>query len=543
MGARHLLKIGILALTLGSCRPERCRDATPAFELQMLLPAGVDGARVAEISVEALADGQRRSKVTIPAKGELGDGQSSLVIDLRNAGSAGFVVDLIVEAYDSAGHLLARGQASFAGSSDACNFFSLALSGTDAGVDARAEAPCRADAECADTLPCTEDTCTSLGCIHPIKSGLCLIGGACVAAGELNPDNPCERCDPSVGQLSFTFFMGRGCVTTIAGSTSNGGHHLDGPAMTAEFDRPADLVVDSSGTLFVADMHNSCIRSVSGGVVSTIAGIPQKPGLKDGPGSSALFSYPSSLALSPLDGLLVMGNNTIRRVDLQTLAVSTLLGDGTGGFADGPAATAKVDVPGQAAAGPGGIYLADDGNHRIRLIASDAVRTVSTVAGSGVAGAKDGPAATAEFYHPGGLAVLDAANLLVADTENHRIRQVRTEGGATTVVTLAGSTSGFKDGPGAQALFARPVGLAVSGTSSSFVLYVADPDNHRIRMVTSTAGSITVSTLAGDGTGGLRDGPVSQAQFSQPWGVALDSTGRIHVADTGNSRIRLITPP
>jgi DNA-binding beta-propeller fold protein YncE len=278
-------------------------------------------------------------------------------------------------------------------------------------------------------------------------------------------------------------------------------------------------------------------------MVSTIAGVPHALGLRDGAGSSALFGNPTGLALS--GGLIVAdeGNHTLRRVDLQTLVVSTLLGDGTPGFADGPASTAKVDEPEQLAVGPAGIYLADANNCRIRLVASDGKGgwTVSTVAGSGAVGAKDGPAATAEFFSPRGLAVLDATSLLVADTGNHRIRLVRTEG-ETTVTTLAGSVDGYQDGPGAQARLLHPKGLAVSGTSSSFVLYVADMGNHRIRKVTFVAGAVVVSTMAGDGIAGLRDGLASQAQFREPEGVAIDSAGMLYVADTGNNRIRVINP-
>jgi sugar lactone lactonase YvrE len=554
MGARHcnhlygFVSVAILLIaTLTGCRPDRCRGEAPAFELELILPAGVDGTRVAELSVEVLADGQRRKKETLAVRGELGDGQSTLSADVKSAGVAGFVVEVVVEARDSDGRVLAGGRASFAGSGDACNFFSLALAGATA-PDARADSEppaCRTDADCADPFPCTEDTCASTSCRHRPASGQCFVGGACFAAGAVDPSNPCQRCEPAAAQLAFTAFPGKGCVTTVAG----GGllpSYADGPAAAAKFHSPEAVAVDSSGAIYVADSGNSCIRKIAGGMVTTVAGTAQQEGLRDGPASVALFCVPDGVALSPLDGLVVAdrNNHALRRLDLTSLVVSTLLGDGASGFADGPASTARMYSPGDLAVGPAGLYVADVGNHSIRLVANDAARTVSTVAGSGTPGFQNGPAAMAQFAWPEGVAVL-GSTVLVADTGNDRIRHVRSDSAGTAVFTLAGSEHGYRDGPGDEALFANPAGLVVGGSGASFTLYVADRDNHRIRKVAVVLGSppsVVVSTLAGDGTSGYRDGVMSTAQFDQPTSIAIDSAGQLYVADLHGDRIRLITP-
>jgi len=402
--------------------------------------------------------------------------------------------------------------------------------------DLAREAPCLTNADCVDPHPCTEDTCTSAGCSHVPTSGQCFIGGGCFAAGDINPASSCEHCDPSVAQLSYTKFLGKGCVATVAGGIGSG--YADGPAAAAQFRSPGGVRVDSSG-VYVADTLNDRIRKISEGIVITAAG-GQPCGMQDGQGANASFCSPWGITVSPLDGLVVAdaSNHAIRRVDLKTYVVSTLVGDGTEGFSDGPAATAKLKLPYAVAYGPKGIYFAT--NFRIRVIAGDGSRTVSTLAGSGVWGFKDGAATESQFKDVQGLAV-DGDDIYVADSGNHRIRHVRGDGATTT---LAGSGSNFfKDGTGAEAGFANPTGLAIaSSTSSSLVLYVADTFHDRIRTLAVAGAKVTVSTLAGDGVTGLRDGAAATARFWSPMGLAVDSGGRIYVADSGNHAIRVINP-
>jgi len=159
---------------------------------------------------------------------------------------------------------------------------------------------------------------------------------------------------------------------------------------------------------------------------------------------------------------------------------------------------------------------------------------VGTLAGDGRLGARDGAAAQAQFADPYGLALDPHGALYVSDGgDNDRIRVLRTDG---TVATLAGGIEGFQDGQGAAARFDTPSGLALDATGN---LYVADTGNHAIRKVTPEG---VVTTLAGNGRPGWRDGPGAQAQFDGPMGVAIDAQGRVIVADTYNDRIRAVSP-
>ncbi|MDR2209826.1 MAG: SMP-30/gluconolactonase/LRE family protein [Azoarcus sp.] len=161
---------------------------------------------------------------------------------------------------------------------------------------------------------------------------------------------------------------------------------------------------------------------------------------------------------------------------------------------------------------------------------------VSTLAG-GEKGESDGTGSDAQFNAPFGISIDKAGNLYVADTENHRIRKVSPMG---EVSTLTGSEKGYADGSGSAAKFERPTGIAIDASNN---LYVADSGNNRIRKVTPTG---EVSTLAGSGAipwqGGFADGPGNAAQFGWPTGIAIDASNNLYVADANNHRIRKIAP-
>lgn len=158
---------------------------------------------------------------------------------------------------------------------------------------------------------------------------------------------------------------------------------------------------------------------------------------------------------------------------------------------------------------------------------------VSTFAGSGTPGSNDGSASLAQFNIPRDLALDASGNLYVADANNHRIRKITPSG---TVSTLAGSTAGFNNSTGSAAQFNFPTAVAVSPAGN---VYVADSNNHRIRMVTPAG---AVSTFAGSGSQGTAEGIGASAQFDHPSGIEIDSAGNLYVIDTWNSRLRKITP-
>lgn len=156
------------------------------------------------------------------------------------------------------------------------------------------------------------------------------------------------------------------------------------------------------------------------------------------------------------------------------------------------------------------------------------------VAGSGVRGAVDGRAADARFADPYGLAIGPHGALYIADGgDNNRIRRLLDNG---SVQTVAGGQEGFADGVDAAAEFNTPSGIAFDTAGN---LYIADTGNHAIRKRTPQG---VVTTLAGDGSAGFRDGAATQARFNGPIGVAVDALGRVYVADTYNDRIRVIAP-
>ncbi len=174
---------------------------------------------------------------------------------------------------------------------------------------------------------------------------------------------------------------------------------------------------------------------------------------------------------------------------------------------------------------------------------------VSTIAGSGATGSADGIGTVASFYNPTGVAVDSSSNIYVADTYNNKIRKImpstigstNSTGAASTtagfiVTTLAGSgTAGSADGTGTAASFNFPFGIALDSSGN---LYVADYGNSKIRMITPAG---VVSTLAGTGIAGHSDGISNTASFNYPYGVAIDSSGNVYVADTYNYKIRKIT--
>ncbi|WP_158941297.1 Ig-like domain repeat protein [Granulicella sp. S190] len=186
----------------------------------------------------------------------------------------------------------------------------------------------------------------------------------------------------------------------------------------------------------------------------------------------------------------------------------------------------------------GNLYFAETGNHVIRKV--DAAGNVTTIAGTGVQGLSgDGGSATiATLDSPQGLALDGANNLYISDTHNHRIRKLDFATGIIT--TIAGSGSGFS-GDGASAVSAQLVLPTALAIDSSGNLYLADSGNQRIRRIDAVTGIIT--TIAGTGIQGFSgdDGFAISATIDSPNGIALDNNGNLYLADTHNHRIRKIT--
>jgi sugar lactone lactonase YvrE len=273
------------------------------------------------------------------------------------------------------------------------------------------------------------------------------------------------------------------------------------------FSEPFGIAAAPDGSILVSDAgHADAIRRISAdGRVSTVA---------------RGFSTPSALALAG-DGTLYVadtGHHTIRRVTGDGV-VSTLAGDGTPGYADGPAAAARFDGPiGIAVAPDGRVVVADSYNDRIRVIEIDG--TVRTLAGAGAPGAADGTSDSASFDTPSGVTIDAHGVIYVADTGNGLVRTVDWNGVVTT------PPWGRVDG------FFRPIGITIGPDDE---LYVAD-EGGRVIAIRPGGG---VRTLAGAGAG-FRDGDGRVARFRRPSGVALVSPGRLAVADAGNALVRMV---
>jgi PKD repeat protein len=267
-----------------------------------------------------------------------------------------------------------------------------------------------------------------------------------------------------------------GVVSTLAGSGVAG--FADGTGTEAQFYRPNGVAVDSSGNVYVGDHLNHRIRKITAaGDVSTLAG-SGVAGFADGTGITAQFNYPGHLALDSSGNIYVADhfNHRVRKITPAGV-VSTLAGSGAAGFADGTGTAAQFNYPfGVAVDSSGNVYVTDHSGHRIRKITP--VGVVSTLAGSGVAGFADGTGTDAQFYNPYEVDVDSSGNVYVADTTNYRIRKITTAG---VVSTLAGSgVAGFADGMGADSQFNNPIGIALDSSGN---LYVGDGNNHRIRKI------------------------------------------------------------
>jgi mucin-19 len=326
-----------------------------------------------------------------------------------------------------------------------------------------------------------------------------------------------------------------GSVSTLAGNANAVGHQ-DAGGVFARFNRPAGIALDAAGTLYVADTGNRVVRRIeSGAVVSTLAGLAGFAGTADGTGAGARFSNPVALSSDPAGNLFVLDANRVRTVSTAGVVV-TLAGDGASGFANGTGSAARFASPlGVVADSAGGAYIADTSNSLIRLVTSGG--SVTTVAGSPSLGAVDSDQPNAvRFNVPRGLAQDAQGNTYVADSANHTIRKV-TNSGATTTLAGGFGLAGNADGEVLSARFNGPQAVALDAAGN---VYVADTGNHCVRVI-STAGM--VSTFAGSpGLSGRLDGAGPDARFLSPRGVALDSTGNVYVADTGNFTIRKITP-
>ncbi len=330
-----------------------------------------------------------------------------------------------------------------------------------------------------------------------------------------------------LGQVTDAIYVGQAYnFTTLAGQPPGS---ANGPDASARFNFPQGVASDAAGNLYVADSLNSTIRKIStGGVVTTLAGTPGLIGSADGTGPAAEFAYPSNVAVDGAGNVYVSdsGNTTVRKITPYGV-VTTLAGTpGITGSMDatGPAAS-FMSVNGIAVDTSGNVYVADLGNDTIREISSGGV--VSTFAG--VTGD------TTQLDLPYGVAIDGSGNVYVTDLGDDTVKLISPAG---VISPLAGSAgdSGSANGTGVGATFNAPLSIAVDSLGNA---YVADDGNLVIREI--MPGGV-VSTFSGIvGTFGDAGGTVL-ATYGSPYGVAVDGSGNVYVADAANNQIRKITP-
>ncbi len=314
--------------------------------------------------------------------------------------------------------------------------------------------------------------------------------------------------------------LSSGVTVNIAGDGSYQFRGDGGLATQARLNAPYSVALDAQGVLWISDQGNTRIRQVSSsGTITTVAG-------------PAGFGTPAGLSVESSGSVLVADSTgqSVRR--LTGSALSLAAGNNAQGFSgDGlPATTSLLALPQGVVSGPGGIFfIADTGNHRIRRV--NAAGILSTVAGNGVRGWNgDGAAGAVSLDTPSALALDAAGNLFFADTGNNRIRKLTPNG---QVVTVAGAQTGT------WALNA-PRGVAVDKTGN---IWIADTNNHRI-LVLGSDGSLSLA--AGNGYPGFGGdgGTASGSQLNLPEGLFVDdASGSVYFADSGNQRIRRLTPP
>ena len=311
------------------------------------------------------------------------------------------------------------------------------------------------------------------------------------------------------------------------------------PATSLGLDQVSTATVDRVGNVFFS-AYNSVFRVDAGSGELTRIGGSRTPGYfgDNGLATNARFNVPSGLAADSAGNVYVADelNSVIRRITPNGL-IFTVAGNGIGGFSGdgGPATTASLNIAVHVAAdGAGNLYIADTGNHRIRKVSPAGI--ITTIAGNGVAGffGDNGQAVNAELSSPLGLTLDNQGNLYIADSQNHRVRKLAPNG---VITTVAGTGAIGFTGDGGQATAAQlyqPEDVAVDNAGN---LYIADTNNNRVRRVAPNG---VISTIAGGGADFYADNIPALSAKIYPISVGVDAGGILYLAENDTRRVRKV---
>lgn len=330
-------------------------------------------------------------------------------------------------------------------------------------------------------------------------------------------------------------------IYTFAGNGSNGFSGDGGQAILAPVCAPGGVAVDNAGNVYIAD-RGWHIRKVDPmGVITTIAGSTFSGYSGDGgPATSAQLNQPSGIATHTSGNIYIadLSNSAIRKIDPSGI-ITTIAGNGTPGYSGdgGPATAALLNAPMDVVADNfGNIFIADWTNHCVRKINPSGI--ITTIAGNGSKGysGDGGPSVNAQLGYPSGLAVDNAGNIYISDWDNNRIRKINTSG---IITTIAGNGIGGYSGDGGMATSAqinRPHGILIDPSGN---IIFSEINNHIIRKINSSG---IISTIAGSGIVGFSGdyGLATNAKLENPWGIAIDASSNVYLADVNNFRVRVV---
>ena len=343
-------------------------------------------------------------------------------------------------------------------------------------------------------------------------------------------------------------------ITTIAGDSTAGYSGDGGPAIAAKLNNPSSVACDTKGNLYISDVKNNRVRKIdTGGIITTVAGVGTSTitgtgGFSGdgGPATAAELYWPAGLAFDAAANLYIADwNNTrIRKVDMSTGIISTVVGNGNPTFSgDGsPATAAGIYRPtGLTFDAAGNMYIADYSNNRVRMVNTAGI--ISTIAGGGNCGTNywcgDGGFATnAKLNEPDNIALDAAGNIYIADGNNGRVRKIDASGIINNFAGAGNCGSGFcgDGGPATNAVIYYVNDVLFDRVGN---MYLTDYGNSRVRMV-NTLGIIT--TVVGGGTNDLGDGGLAtNAILDRPQGMCFDAAGNLYIADSGHNRIRKVS--